>query len=183
MTDNYSIQELNKFLDYLRTKGLMKADTVAARKAAVNGVLGILTPEETKDVRSLDLDDVILRFANLKGSGFKPESIRVYKSRVSSSIADFLEYRKNPVTFKPNVSGQRSSSSPKRGNKDEKGSIAKNRNHTSEHSEVAADEVIFPIPLRPDLVIRLVGIPEDLSKREASKIAAVVMALAQDTEK
>jgi hypothetical protein len=183
MAENFSIQELNKFLDYLRAKGLMKAESVAARRAAVNSILGILTPEEAKDVRDLNLDDVVVRFANLKGSGFKPESIRVYKSRVSASIADFLDYRKNPVTFKASGSGQRVSSSPKRESKDEKGSVAKNKNEASERSEFTADEVVFPIPLRPNLVVKLVGVPGDLSKREASKISAVIMALAQDAEK
>jgi site-specific recombinase XerC len=182
MSDTYSVQELNKFLDYLRTKGLMKPATVAARKAAVNKVLGILTADETKDVRAFNLDDVVMRFANLKGSGFKPESIRVYKSRVSASIADFVEYRKNPVTFKPSGSGQRDTASVKR-EKDQKASTANNKNEPQHASEPEVSEVIFPIPLRPNLVIKLVGVPGDLTKREASKIANVVMALAQDIEK
>jgi hypothetical protein len=184
MSDNYSIQELNKFLDYLRAKGLMKSDAVAARKAAVNSVLGILNPEEAKDVRSLNLDDVVVRFANLKGSGFKPESIRVYKSRVSASIGDFIDYRKNPMTFKPSGgSGQRTASSSKHEKKDQKNSIIRDKNNANERSELTTDDVTFPIPLRPNLVVKLVGVPGDLSKREASKIAAVVMALAHDGDK
>jgi len=182
MSNDYSIQELNKFLDYTRSKGLMKPATVAARKAAVNNVLGILTPEETKDVRELNLDDVALRFANLKGSAFKPESIRVYKSRVAVSIADFIQYRKNPITFKPNASGQRNDSSPKR-DKNEKPPVRGKAPQGRNIVEAETSDVIFPIPLRPNLVVKLVGIPGDLSKREAQKIANVVIALAVDGEK
>jgi site-specific recombinase XerC len=180
MSDNYSIQELNKFLDYLRAKGLMKANAVAARKAAVNNILGILTAEEAKDVRALNLDEVAVRFANLKGSGFKPNSLRVYKSRVSASLADFLEYRKNPMTFRPSGSGQRNSSKRE---KNENPSAAIKKNEPQMSVEVNSEEVIFPIPLRPNLVIKLVGVPGDLTKREARKIANVVMALAEDAEK
>jgi hypothetical protein len=181
MANGFSVQELNDFLDYLRVKGLMTASAIAGRKAAVNNILGILSAEEMKDVRNLDLDQVAARFANLKGSGFKPDSLRVYKSRVSTAIADFLAYRKDPMTFRPNKSGPRNSSAPKR-EKSEKPATtgATNLYHAG---EAIAEDVVFPIPLRPNLVIKLVGVPGDLTKREANKIANVVMALAQDTEK
>jgi hypothetical protein len=182
MANEFSVQELNSFLDYLRAKGLMTASAIAARKAAVNNILGILSAEEAKDLRSLDLDQVALRFANLKGSGFKPNSLRVYKSRVGSSIADFLAYRKNPMTFRPSNSGQRNSVSPK-GDKEEKKPEAKTKPEIPRIDDVVVEEVVFPIPLRPNLVVKLVGIPTDLTKREASKIANVVVALAQDNEK
>lgn len=39
------------------------------------------------------------------------------------------------------------------------------------------DLVVFPIPIRPDVVAQ-VKIPHDLTKEEAEKIARVVMALA-----
>ncbi len=147
-----------------------------------NNILGILTAEEAKDVRALNLDEVAVRFANLKGSGFKPNSLRVYKSRVSASLADFLEYRKNPMTFRPSGSGQRNSAFSKR-EKNENPPAAIKKNEPQVSAEVNSEEVIFPIPLRPNLVIKLVGVPGDLTKREATKIANVVMALAEDAEK
>jgi site-specific recombinase XerC len=182
MANEFSVQELNSFLDYLRTKGLMTASAIAARKAAVNSILGILSAEEAKDVRSLDLDQVAARFANLKGSGFKPDSLRVYKSRAGSAIADFLAYRKNPMTFRPSKSGQRNSTSSKR-DKEEKKPEGKAKLEMPRTDDVVDEEVVFPIPLRPNLVVKLVGIPRDLTKREATRIANVVVALAQDNEK
>jgi hypothetical protein len=38
---------------------------------------------------------------------------------------------------------------------------------------------IFPVPLRDDVTVRIQGIPPDLTKAEAEKIARVVAALAQ----
>jgi hypothetical protein len=38
------------------------------------------------------------------------------------------------------------------------------------------DDVVVPIPLRHDLVIRIANIPLDLTEAEARKIAAVVLA-------
>ena len=44
------------------------------------------------------------------------------------------------------------------------------------------DDRIIPIPLREDLVIRIFGLPIDLSQEEARKVAAVIMALASETQ-
>lgn len=41
---------------------------------------------------------------------------------------------------------------------------------------------ILPIHIRPDLAVRVYGIPFDLTKAEADKIAAVVMAFAGSCE-
>ncbi len=41
-----------------------------------------------------------------------------------------------------------------------------------------ADHTIVPIPLRADLTIFIQGLPLDLSRAEAEKICAVIMALA-----
>lgn len=38
------------------------------------------------------------------------------------------------------------------------------------------DDTIFPIPIRPDLTVRIQGLPLDLTPVEADKLAAVIMA-------
>ncbi len=182
MAQGFSRSDLLNFLDYMADKGLMKGNAIASRKAAANAFLGILKPEEAADLSNLNLDEVALRFANLKGSQFKPESMRVYKSRVSSSLEDFKNYRKNPIAFKPNVSTVRNAATSKN---EKPGAKAKEQKSsaTKEPFYVSSQEVSFPIPIRPNVVVQLVGIPNDLTKREATKIANVVVALAQDDGK
>jgi hypothetical protein len=41
---------------------------------------------------------------------------------------------------------------------------------------------IITIPIRPDVVIRIHGIPWDFTEAEARKVAAVIMALAGGSE-
>jgi len=41
---------------------------------------------------------------------------------------------------------------------------------------------ILPIQIRPDLVVRIAGIPHDLTEAEAAKITAVIIAMAQPKE-
>src|SRR5258707_615654 len=107
MTDDFSKAKLLDFLAYLGKKGLMNRATVAARKAAANTFLSILSDQEAQDLSKIDLDQIALRFSNLKGSEFKPESIKIYKSRVSSALEDLKSYKTNPLAFKPNITAQR----------------------------------------------------------------------------
>ncbi len=181
MAQGYSKQDFLQFLDYLAAKGLMKGAAIASRKAAVNAFLGILPPAETEDLRNLNLDEVAMRFANLKGKNFKPESMRVYKSRVSSALEDFKNYRKNPIAFKPHHPGSKNSA-PSKSEKSEAKTPPKNNSKT-EAFEPSPLDVTFPLPIRSNVIVHLVGVPNDLTKREAAKISNVILALAQETEK
>lgn len=175
--DDFSKSALVEFLDFLGRKGLMNAATVSSRKAAVNTLLGILSDEEASDVRNLDIDLVATRFLSLRGADFKPDSVKVYKSRVSGAIQDFVNYRKDPLAFRPSASPRRTTGrretvetrTPERPSGDER--LVR---------PSSFEDVSFPIPIRSDVIVRLVGIPSDLTIREARKIANVIMALAPE---
>lgn len=180
MAEDYSGQALLTFLDYERDKGLVKEATIASRKASVNAVFGILSPEELSDVRELDLEKVMSRFANKRGTDFTPDSLKVYKSRVSSAIRDLIEYRRDPATFKTSTS-PRPSRAPKNEKQSSDGQTSKNDQPDKKYA-VWDNEIAFPIPIRADAIVKLIGVPSDLTKREATKIANIVMALAQTDE-
>jgi hypothetical protein len=177
MADGRSKQNLMDFLEFCGEKGLMNPQTAAARKASVSSFLSILDDTEAQDVTILDLDLVTTKFLNLRGKDFKQDSVKVYKSRVESSIRDFVAYKNDPLGFKPNI-GQR-----ERKPTDDKTSIKssplKNTQSTQSVSpEAHVDAMVFPIPIRPGLVVKVAGIPPDLSAAEARKISNVIMALA-----
>ncbi|HSH30234.1 MAG TPA: hypothetical protein VK971_10035 [Thiohalobacter sp.] len=187
-TNDYSLENFNKFLDYVLDKGLMKPETAKGRKRAANTILGILEPEETQDLRSIDLDHVAHRFANLQGGSFKPASLKVYQTRTRSALTDFFQYVENPIGFKPSVA-QRTRKSSGDGKKSDKKQQGKPKNVTPQqpappnpnelHDKTDThDKLVFPIPIRPGLIVKVSNIPADLTQTEAEKIAAVVTALA-----
>ena len=176
MTD-FSKAKLLEFLDFLGNKGLMNKATVAARKAATNTFLGILKPDEAQDLRKIDFDEVAIRFSNLKGPQFKPESIKVYKSRVSSALEDLKRYRTNPISYKPSFVVHKIPPASKTEKESTKQPFAKNDQQIDE-----GQGLTFPVPIRPNVVIKITGIPSDLTKTEASKIANVVLALATESK-
>ena len=176
-----SLQSLLSFLDYLASKGLMPRNTVAGRKAAVGKVLGVLDPEEQADVTQIDLSSAMNRFINLEGKGYTPSSLAVYKSRVASAISDFQAYSSNPAGFKLNSPQKKAGSAPSKSSD----SVAAKKHaekpgsalHRPEQQSVPTANV-FPIPIRADLVVRIHGLPFDLTVAEAEKIASVVKAMA-----
>lgn len=172
-----------EFQEYLAQKGLMAPATARARKAAVNTVLAILDDQEAQDVTVIDIDDVMRRFANLQGKDYNPASLNTYKSRLRSALDDFRRYIENPLAFKPSLqarerkpSTDKSASNPSRAISDPStGELP--RATISAMSGPMANSIL-PIPIRADLTIHIQGLPFDLTKAEARKIANVILAMA-----
>ena len=180
MASDRSREALLDFLDYAKSKGLMKATTAESRKAAANQVLGILDEAEAQDVSTIDLDHLLDRFQTLYGKRYSPDSLRTYKARVKNSIEDFLRYQENPMDFRPRTTLSRKVKTAKRTIAPTASNAASTA--TSVISRSSSPSVFgtstVPIPLRQDLTVLIHGLPFDLSEAEARKISNVVLAMA-----
>src|SRR5437588_9672429 len=67
-------------------RGLMNPNTASALRAASSQVLGVLDDWQTVEVRSIDVDDLLTRFVNLRKKDFKPESLETYKHRFRQAL-------------------------------------------------------------------------------------------------
>ena len=195
----YSAEALMDFLDYLAKKGLANSNTIISRKAASNKMLAILSPGEAADLRQVDLDQLATRFANLKGKDYSPQSLQVYKSRVATSLEDFFRYKENPANFRLGSTAKKTASSGFALTKSaSSGRITIVRNKKSsalpvirsegvdvdraQPTMISATTINFPVPLRPNCVVQINGLPVDLTKAEAAKISAVVSAMISVSE-
>lgn len=175
MTSKRSRQDFLAFLDWMAEKGLMARNTAIARKAAANKVLGILSNDEAQDVTILDLDSVMHRFANLEGRSYTPGSLTTYFSRVRSALDDFRLYLDKPLSFRPGVQ-QRERRKPE---VRQETPLMVAGETTGITPTAAANSLT--IPIRPNTVIVVHGLPYDLSESEATKIANVIRAMATPT--
>lgn len=189
MAQEYSKTALLKFLDFVANKGLMKKSTATSRKAAINTLLSILTEDELADLRGLDIDAVVQRFANLKPHEMKPASLNVYKSRLASSLKELERFNRDPTGYRPQVAARTTSRTKTNGesggtseskNEDAAGINSVNVDPKNKSDEV--ETIVFPIPLRPGIIVRVSGIPSDLTPEEAEKIGSVVLALSGSQE-
>ncbi len=173
-----STEDLLKFMDFLGDKGLMKPQTASSRKASAASLLSILSDEEAADVTKLDLEQITQRFLNLKGSAFKPESVKLYKARTESAIKDFIEYKRDPLSFKPSLSQRAARNSGQKPKSETAIVDGEPKQSHAPNSSMQTEGVVFPIPLRAGVTVKVAGIPADLKSIEARKISNVILALA-----
>ncbi len=180
MVTEATFEDLIKFLDYTANKGLMKQATVAARKAAANKLFQELDDVDRADVLSIDLEDAMKRFHNKVGNNYTPDTVRTYQSRIKSALEDYKAYRENPMGFRPAISIRTRKPSTKSAvqlSEDSTQSSSSTSPPTGPIVKPSMSSVdILPIPLRADLIVRVQGLPFDLTENEANKISTVIRA-------
>ena len=174
-----------EFLDWMGAKGLVPQNTAHARKAVANKVLAALEEDERQDVTALDIEHVMLRFSNKFGRRYTPGSMRTYRSRFESSLADFRAYIADPVGFRPSRRAAPKSNGSRAEGAEPKAASKSSSNRS--HAAVATPPLseagpipgnVVPIQIRDNLTIKLGPIPFDFSAAEARRVANVILALA-----
>lgn len=183
MDTKYSENELLQFMDYLGDKGIIKPATAKSRKIAAGKILGALDEHEKHDLRNLDRDQAFTRFTNKSGKDFTPDSLTAYKSRFFSALDDFLRWVDNPAAFKSSVSQRNTRNSNEQSAQPKKTiKVLKTIPPTQGNSNAIPPEggqsLIFPIPIREGVVVKIHNLPIDLTRVESERICAVIKALA-----
>ena len=182
MTQNRSRDDFIRFLEYLGEKGMVPQATASARRTAAFKVLSVLSDDEAQDVIGLDIDHVMSRFDNLNPRQYTPESLQSYRSRLKTALEDFRAYSENPVSFKLNGkvrqrSKQGATAVASTNKKPQAALVAVQARGFSSAPTVDLPNVSqLPIQLRQNLTVRIFGLPFDLTKQEAQKIANIVLA-------
>lgn len=181
---NYSSENLERFLVMAAEKGLMNKNTAQAIRIAAGKVLGVLEDHERIDVREIDRERVFHRFQNLNGMKYSPESLATYRSRFGSALDEFIAYTTNPSVYK--FQGRAGSSGNK--NSTNKSLVRSQTKKVSSQKRVdvsspqaqpsSGDSLMIPVPIRDGTLVRIFGIPADLTEDEAKKISAVIQAYA-----
>jgi hypothetical protein len=162
-------------------KGLMNRNTAGGLRSACAGVLEVMGDGwEQTDISSVDVEDLLLRFQNLKKKDYRPEVLEVYKQRFRKAVVSYMEYLANPGSWKP---GAREKSTPSQRSE-------RPPKHQPTASAVAAvavshnaspDAVEYPFPLRPGIMARLI-LPRDLTKDDVTRLSAFMAMLVVGTE-
>ena len=179
---NYSLEGLYSFIDYIIDKGLVKTATAKNWKNAASRLFSISDAAETGDLRKIDVDKLCRRYANIKGKDATRGSLNVYRSRLKSALKDFVKYTDDPMKYSPGISERASRSKKSNSTTSKNVEVKHKENRNTTHGQKFSDPdpgfVSFPIPLRKELTVEIVNLPFDLNELEAEKIAAVVKALA-----
>src|ERR1035437_8735547 len=78
-------------------KGVMNPNTAAGFRAACTQVLSVVGDDwEKTDVTALDIENLLIRFQNLRKKDFGPQTLSAYKRRFRTAVASYLEYLQDP---------------------------------------------------------------------------------------
>lgn len=180
MTGKYSYDALMQFMDWVIDKGLLNKQTASSRKTAAQKVLEVLDAAEREDLRELDPEAAFTRFQNINSAKYTPDSLKVYRSRFIAALEAFLAHSDDPSSFKATSARKQNGSSgtkkPKNSAPQKKSTPASAPSAPSLFDTASDGHLTLPIPLRPGLLVKIFGLPADLSEDESSKICAVVKA-------
>ncbi len=169
-------RDLVEHWNWAAGKGLMNRNTANGLRSACSQVLRAAEDWENLDVRSLNVEELLTRFQNLRKKDFAPKSLEEYKRRFRVAVESYLAYLSDPGgwkpahrerTRKPFTAAQPSATATER---------------PIERMGISSQSVVeYPYPLREDQIARLV-LPRDLRTAEVKRLAAFMMTLAVDYE-
>lgn len=178
---------LLSFLDWTIERNELVPVTASSYRTAARRVLETEGDPALIDLRKLDVDELLRRFANRTRGDFKEQSLATYEQRFRNALAMYLTYLEGG-DWRPAKRASRSSDKrrptpvkgPQRaassGSNDEGSPAAR---PTRAHGAPAM--ITFPLPIRAGVRGQLV-VPEDLTAQEAQRISQVVAALAIGTD-
>jgi hypothetical protein len=155
------------------SKGVMNGNTAAGLKAACTQVFSVLDDWQNADINTLDIEDLLLRFQNLKKKDFKPQVLEVYKRRFRKAVESYKQYLRDPGGWKPVV--QEKSPSPVRVAKSAKSSPTA----TVGSNSPAFGGIEYPFPLRPGIMAKLI-LPADLTGEDVRRLSGFMAMLVVD---
>ena len=96
-------EEVTKFLEFAARKLILNEHAVNCRMTACNNLFSVVQEEEDNVEYMLNnLDVLIHRFSN-RNTGVLASTLKVYKSRVKSSLEDYLEWSADPFAWERSI--------------------------------------------------------------------------------
>ena len=180
---------LMEFLDSAIAKGWFNLSSGKAMKTACQKVFEVESGWEDLDLRALDVDALLERWANLRRNQYSDGSLNTYKTRFRQAVRMYtarLDGDSAWRTYGPTARAERSNGGSK------KTPVTPTPSDSSSSLVEAPDLVPvmpqhlarpslmdFPYPLRDDLDVFL-RLPRDLTALEAERLSKYIRSLARD---
>jgi hypothetical protein len=175
------------FITYLIEKNEMVASSASALRTGCAKVLSIEDDPATVDLRTGDVGDILRRFRIRSRTEIKEQSLDEYERRFRQAVTMYRKWLDDDPDWRPKSRpAGGSSAGPK---KPDSTATAGQRGSAkpADKQSVVPDPpsqpgmISYPIVIRPGVQGRIT-LPENLSKKEAQRVAAFVSALALDEQ-
>jgi hypothetical protein len=178
-----------EYLDNLIEKGKATSGAITPLKTAFAKVAQVVDGDtwDQTDVRSIDVEDYMARFANLTMGKYASDSLVVYKSRINKVINWYIQFLDKPG-WTPDVLRRNitSKSTPPKAKVDfARKVVTVNSPQLGDAPlsmpEIAnvANRVLYPYPLTDGQLVHI-SLPYKLSKIDAKRIGSFIESIAID---
>ena len=175
-----------QYLEFLSSKGHVKPGAIAALKTGFGKVMKTVGEDgwESIEIRTLDVNDYMNRFANMTQGKYNSSSLADYGSRVKKVVSWYLEFLSKPG-WTPDVK-ERNRKSTKSISNDQSGDEAEVSGHSIGRENVKENAittpasktnlVAFPFPLS-DGTLATLYLPPSIMPNDARRMARFVETL------
>jgi hypothetical protein len=189
----HSKAALFAFLKKAESTGLYKSNTAAGFRAAASKLLEDV--QDSEDVRTIDVEQVALRYHNKHPSELSSGSLAEYQRRIRRLLGEFAAFNENPAGYRPKGRIGRAGTEKVNGGetrKPERARASKSTTAALEGSPLEAASanggtsppggvpmLRLSYPIRED-VLAEIAVPRAMTTEEARRLCAFVMTLAKD---
>jgi hypothetical protein len=172
-------KEFVEFWGWASSKGLMNKNTAQSLATSAKQVIGVDENWETVDVSSLDIDELLRKFRNVRKKDVIPDSLQVYERRFKQALDLFLQYARDPANwkYKSQTSAARKAKTVKQHtlrSPEAEGELFASQSMTS------VPMMDYPYPLRENCIVRM-KLPVDLKMVDIDRLIAFLRTLVIDT--
>lgn len=176
------------FLAWAADRGALNASTAGAMRAAVTQVVEIEADDPaTVDVRRLDVEDLLDRFARKRGHKYSPDSLNTYFGRFRRACDMYVEYLDNPAGWRPPKGRPARKAKPERSGTNgdsapppSTGSLLSPATLATPHS-AESQLITYPFPLRSGTTAYF-QLPRELPRAEVERMIGFLQSLAIDPQ-
>lgn len=171
------------FLNWTIQKSELVDATASALRTGCLKVLAVEDNWEDIDLRTANLDNIISRFKNKHRMDMKDRTREQYEQRLRQSVEMYLKWLDDDPTWKP---AQRKKASLNGGTVTQNAAVAPvpaevRAEMPSRQEPPKPGMIVYPFPIRPGLRGKI-ELPENLTMKEAKRIAAFISTLAVEDE-
>ncbi len=173
------------FLNWTIDKDELVDATASALRTGCVKVLSVEDDWQDLDLRTANIDNIVARFRNRHRLDMKERTLDQYDQRLRQSVEMYLKWLDGDPTWKP---AQRKKAASTNGGNGGGNMVAPVSAPALTQPEVPVQQdppkagmITYPFPIRPGLR-GSIQLPEDLTAREASRIAAFIATLAVEEE-
>ncbi len=183
-------EEVLKFLEFAGRKSILNEHAIHNRLTACHNLFGVLNEEEDNlDYILSNLDVLINRFRN-KNNNVRASTLKVYKSRVKSSVEDFQSWSADPFAWERAVTDKAKAAVKEKERKPAK-AARKAIEVEAEPTEVVIEPTAAPVltgarrvsfPIRKNFSVEMTLPAEGLSAKELQRIGLFLYPYCQELE-